>query len=286
MRVVYIDILLLLNFYITYFLIAGTCCFTHIHAGTLRRISGSLAGALSSLVILLPPLPLFVNMLLKLAFSSVIVLLSLGFGGIRCFLKSFGAFFVINCVYAGVMLALWLFSAPMGMVYNNGVSYFELPVLTVIIATAAAYAVLRITRHILDSKAVFDKKYVIEITTEKGAVTLKAMPDSGNKLTDFFTRLPVIFCNFESCSEICPSSLAEILFAEKNDSLKETSNIKGIRIVPCQTVSGSGTAYCFKPKKLIIKTENTEKETDALIGFTKNGLNNGEFDAVFNPNII
>lgn len=285
MRVVYIDILLFLNFYITYFLIAGTCCFTHKHSGTLRRILGSLAGALSSLVILLPPIPFFINMLLKLVFSSVIVLLAFGFGGIRRFLKSFGAFFVINCVYAGIMLALWLFGAPMGMVYNNGVSYFELHMPTIIIATAAAYVVLRVIRRILDSKAAIDKKYYIEITTEKATVTLNAIPDSGNKLTDFFTGLPVIFCSAEKCLEICPSSITKLLSgnnAENND----LTDIKGIRIIPCHTVSGSGTAYCFKPKKLIIKSEDSEKETDALIGFTKNGLNSGEFDAVFNPNII
>lgn len=59
MRVIYIDILLFLNFYITYFLIAGTCCFIHRHSGVLRRVAGSAAGALSSLVILLPALPVF-----------------------------------------------------------------------------------------------------------------------------------------------------------------------------------------------------------------------------------
>lgn len=282
MRVVYVDILLFLNFYITYFLILGTCCFTHRHADISRRVLGSLAGALSSLVILLPALPAFVSLLLKISFCCVIVLLSLGFGGIKCFLKNFAAFFVINCVFAGIMLAIWLFSAPMGMVYNNGVSYFELPMLTIIIAAAAAYVILRIIRHTLDARSALDKKYMIEITTEKGTVCLPASADSGNKLVDFFTGLPVVFCSAEKCIEICPPSLKTLLSGE----LPENTDLKGIKIVPCHTVSGHGTAYCFKPKKLVIKTENTEKEADALIGFTKNGLNSGEFDAVFNPNII
>lgn len=237
---------------------------------------------MSSLVILLPSLPVFVSLLLKLTFSSLIVFLALGFGGIKCFSKNCGAFFVINCVYAGIMLAVWLFGAPMGMVYNNGVSYFELPMPIIIIATAAAYGILRTIRHVLDSKSVLDKKYFIEITTEKGTVTLTAIPDSGNKLVDFFTGLPVIFCSFEKCLNICPSSLKELLHGRP----PESTDLKGVKLVFCNTVSGSGTAYCFKPKKLIIKTENIEKETDALIGFTKNGLNSSEFDAVFNPSII
>lgn len=282
MRVIYIDILLFLNFYITYFLIAGTCCFTHRHAGVLRRIAGGLAGALSSLVILLPSLPVFASLLIKLCISAVIVLLSMGFGGIKNFLKNSAAFFVINCVYAGIMLALWLFCAPVGMVYNNGISYFELPIIVIILATVGAYIILRAIRRILDTKTALDKKYVIEITTEKGAAELKAIPDSGNKLTDFFSGLPIIFCNIDKCLNICPDSIINIL-SGKNP---ESENLKGIRIVPCHTVSGNGTALCFKPKRIVIKSDDTEKETDALIGFTKNGLNSGEFDAVFNPNIL
>ncbi len=282
MRIVYIDILLFLNLYVTYFLIAGTCCFTHRHAGVLRRLTGSLAGALSSLVILLPPLPVIVNLLIKLAISSLIVLLSMGYGGIKAFVKNSAAFFVINCVYAGIMLALWLFFAPTGMIYNNGISYFELPIIVIILATVGAYIILRAIRRVLDAKTLLDKKYIIEITTEKGTAELKGIPDSGNKLTDFFSGLPIIFCGAEKCLKICPDSIINILSGNNPASV----DMKGIRIVPCHTVSGDGIVLCFKPQKLVIKSDDGEKETNALIGFTKNGLNGGEFDAVFNPNIL
>lgn len=282
MRIIYIDILLFLNFYITYFLIAGTCCFLHRHADLLRKITGSLAGALSSLVILLPEIPVYLSLLQKLFFSSVIVLLSLGFGGIKSFLKNSLAFFIINCVYAGIMLAIWLFGAPMGMVYNNGISYFELPIRVIIMSTAAAYLILRAVRHILDSKADLNKKYTVEIITDKGKAVLTAFPDSGNKLTDFFTGLPIIFCSAEKCFEICPAPISDILTGENPEGL----NLHGIRVIPCFTVSGTAAAYCFKPKKVIVKSGEYKKEVSALIGFTKNGLNSNEFDAVFNPNII
>lgn len=282
MRVVYIDILLFLNFYITYFLISGTCCFLHRRTVLPRKIAGSLAGALSSLVIFLPELPVFFSLLQKLLFSSVIVLTSLGFGGIKEFFKNSFAFFTVNCVYAGIMLALWLFSAPMGMVYNNGVSYFYLPLWVIILSTAAAYLILRTVRHILDSKAELNKKYTLELVTEKGKKLLSAFPDSGNKLTDFFTGLPVIFCSSEKCLEICPDSISEILKGKSPERL----NLGGVRVIPCFTVSGTSAAFCFKPKKITIITDESAKEINALVGFTKSGLNTAEFDAVFNPNLL
>ena len=281
MRVIYIDILLLLNFYITYFLIIGTCCILHRKISVSRRILGSLTGTVSSLMIFLPALPLIVNIVLKITVSLIITLASLGFGNIRTFIKSSVVFFIINCIYAGIMLALWLFCAPMGMIYNNGVSYLDIPFWAAILSTSIAYVILLIIRRALDSKTNLDKKYQIEIATSTGKATLTAIPDSGNKLTDFLTGLPVIFCDINKCSEICPQEIFTYL-AEINE---KSVSLQGIRLIPCSTVSGDTLAVCFKPDKLIISDGRNEKEVNALIGFTKNGFI-GEFEAIFNPNLL
>lgn len=280
MRVIYIDILLLLNFYITYFLIVGSSCLLHRKISLKRRISAAAAGAASSLAIFLPALPLLLNLALKLAASSLIVLSAWGFGGIKSFLGNTAFFFLVNCLYAGVMLGLWLFVCPSGMMYNNGVSYFDIPLWIALAATAAAYFIVRIIRRILDSKNALDKKYTLEIITEKGTVTLSAMADSGNKLTDFFTGLPVIFCDLEKCRQICPNSV----LAQFSEKEKEPESIKGVRLIPCSTVSGGTMAVCFKPDKILIDNGERKKEAEALVGFTERGLQGAE--AVFNPVIL
>ena len=281
MRVIYIDILLLLNFYVTYFLIVGTGCILHRKISVSRRILGSMAGTVSSLMILLPALPLIVNIVLKIAVSLIITLASLGFGNIRIFIKNSVVFFIINCIYAGIMLALWLFCAPLGMIYNNGVSYLDIPFWAVILFTSVSYVILTIIRRVLDSKTNLDKKYQIEIVTSTGKATLTAIPDTGNKLTDFLTGLPVIFCDINICSDICPQEI----FTYLADMNTKNISLQGIRLVPCSTVSGDTLAVCFKPDKLIISDGRNEKEINALIGFTKNGFT-GEFGAIFNPNLL
>ncbi|MCH5199396.1 MAG: sigma-E processing peptidase SpoIIGA [Oscillospiraceae bacterium] len=281
MRVIYIDILLLLNFYVTYFLIVGACCILHRKISASRRILGSIAGMLSSLMIFLPALPLILNIALKIAVSLIITFASLGFGNIRTFIKSSAVFIIINCIYAGIMLALWLFCAPMGMIYNNGVSYLDIPFWAVILSTSISYVILLIIRRVLDSKSDLDKKYQIEIVTSIGKVTLTAMPDSGNKLTDFLTGLPVIFCDIKCCSDICPQDI----FTYLDDMNEKSASLRGIRLIPCSTVSGDTLAVCFKPNKLIIIDGQNKKEVNALIGFTKNGIKN-EFGAIFNPNLL
>ncbi|MDE7280696.1 MAG: sigma-E processing peptidase SpoIIGA [Ruminiclostridium sp.] len=280
MRVIYLDILLLLNFYITYFLVVSVSVIMHLRLRLRRRLLAAGVGALTSLAIFLPTLSFLPSLLLKLAASSVIVPAAFGFGGIKVFLRNTAVFFLLNCLFAGVMLCLWLFVCPGGMMYNNGVSYFDIPLWLALAATAAAYLTVRLIRRVMDSKTVLDKKYTLEIVTEKGSVSLSAAPDSGNRLTDFFTGLPVIFCDLDKCRHICPEGIAERVEGEERDS----ANIKGIRLIPCSTVSGGTMAVCFKPDKIIIDDGNQKKEVDALAGFTKTGL--GGEEAIFNPAIL
>ncbi len=282
MRVIYIDVLFFLNFYITYFLIIGACCITHRKISIKKRILGSAAGGIASFVILLPQIPLILSLLGKLFISLLLTLISMGLGGWKEFFKNAFVFFGVNCVYVGTMLALWVFWAPAGMVYNNGVSYFQLPIWVIFLATAAAYFILKFIRRMMDSKGDLDKKYELEIITEKGNVRLRALPDSGNKLVDFFSGLPVIFCDFEKCREICPDEIIVLLSSGELSS----EFMHGVRLIPCSTVAGADNAICFKPKNMFISDEKSRKEIDALVGFTKNGLCTEEFDAVFSPNIL
>ncbi len=282
MRVIYIDILFFINFYTTYFLLIGTCCITHQKIKIFKRISGSIIGAVSSFVIFLPQLPAIVNIAGKILICMLIVLSSFGFATLKSFIKNTAIFFLINCIYAGIMLCLWLFSAPMGMIYNNMTSYFNIPLWLILTATATSYIILDIIRRLLDSKTIFDKKYTIHIFTEKGEKQLSAMADSGNKLTDYITGLPIIFCDINKCSELCPDAVIQYLTGSSNNIM----TAKGIRIIPCSTVAGNSMAICFKPDKIILSDEKKEKEITALIGFTKKGLKNTDVGAIFNPNLF
>lgn len=282
MRIIYIDVLLFVNLYITYFLIIGTCRLIHKKITPVRALLGSVAGSTSSLLILLPALPFIFNISIRLFVSSIIILISMGFKTIKIFLKNTFLFFTVNCIYAGIMLLLWMFSAPVGMVYNNWVTYFDIPLWVMIISTSAAYLLLVFIRRVLDSKTSLDKKYIIKIYTEKGCAELCATADSGNKLTDFLTGIPVIFCNIQKCISVCPNDVINCIF----DDTYKNQPIKGVRIIPYSTVSGSSLAYCFKPDKIVINDGTAEKEINALIGFTRDNISNNDFEAIFNPNLL
>lgn len=279
MRVIYLDVLIIINIYVTYFLIAGTGTLMHIRISRTRMISASLFGGVTSLVILLPSMEAIFTVLIKLAAGALIVLIAIGFKSITDYLKSTLFFLLINFIYAGLTLALWLFCCPMGMQYNNGYAYFDISFLTILITTIIAYSLLRLFRYILDRRTLAGEKCSVTVLHRKKSVTFDALPDSGNLLTDFFTGLPVIIGKIDECAAVCPDNLL-IAINQRSDML---TDLEGIRIIPCSTVCGSGIVYAFRPDSITITNSKTSKKITALLGFTASEKTK---TAVFNPKIF
>ena len=76
--VVYIDILIILNLYINYFLIRATVLITRRVCSVKRCVLSAFVGALGSLVILLPELPFYLVVLIKSTLGMLLVLVAFG----------------------------------------------------------------------------------------------------------------------------------------------------------------------------------------------------------------
>jgi stage II sporulation protein GA (sporulation sigma-E factor processing peptidase) len=257
------------------FLLLKACgAFLHRKIKAVRCVLGALTGGVSSLVILLPELPVPLSAALKLALGLVLVLIAFGYGGFWRLLKNALVFLVINVVFAGFMLVLSLFFSPLGMIYNNGAVYFDISFLTLIFSTAAAYFLIRILRYLLDVKFNTDKVYTVTFTIGGASRVLQAFADSGNTLTDFFTGKPVI---------ICDKTMCEGLFPELDAFSGEYEVIKGIRFLPFSTINGNGFLPVFKPDSVKIG----DKNVNALIGISKDGIKNKNgTNAIFNPKLL
>ncbi|MCL2018451.1 MAG: sigma-E processing peptidase SpoIIGA [Oscillospiraceae bacterium] len=270
-NVIYIDTLIIINLYINFFIIRACGVFLHRKTSTIRCLFGTVIGGLSSLVILLPPLPALAETGIKLLIGSVLILIIFELHGFKELIKNVLVFFVINVLFAGVMLFLSLFASPRGMIYNNSTVYFDISFMALLIFTAAAYFVIRALRYFLDVKFNAEKIYRITFYYGGEIRDLKGFADSGNTLTDFFTGLPVIVCDKIVCTDLFP----DLTF----DSFE---NVKGLRLLPYSTINGSGIIPVFKPDSVTIN----KKEVAALIGISKESFNKSEINAIFNPKLL
>ena len=238
METIYIDVLIVLNIYMNYFLLRITAGLTHSPLRTGRCIWGAVWGSIFSLTILLPDMGAMLPLLIKLAAAVSIVIISFGIRGKKRLFLNTSAFFAANFVLAGTVYGVYSLLKPKFMHFRNGSFYIDFSLLILIMTTAALYFALRLIRLITDKAPV--GSYRVCVRAGKKILNLSGLADTGNILVDYFTGSPVIICSEESFSELTGRELDISLLP------------KGFRLLPCTAVSGSGLIPVFRPDEVLI----------------------------------
>lgn len=283
--VIYLDVLILINLYVTYFQIFAVSAFTHRKTVWYRKLSAAGIGAVASLSIFIPQEMVLTLTLLKIFLCALIAFVAFGYTGFRAYAVSVLFLMLVSFVFSGLMLCVWLFVAPMKMLFINGTVYFGIDTMTIILSTCAAYGVVRIIRYILDKNGKTDGKYTVIIKNNGRECRLSALADSGNGIVDCFSGLPVIVCRRDMCADVSPPAIEMI---ENNSDISEIGiqMIKGVRIMPFSTVGKGGLICMFKAESVVIDDETNEEKypVNALIGIVIGGRQ--EYEAIFNPKIL
>lgn len=285
---VYLDVLLILNLYVNYFLLKATAKITHTKLSTRRNLLASIAGSAFSLIILFPPLNAACSLFFKLLAAAVIVFIAFGFHKIKYILKLLFFFYAMNFIFAGVVFAVYMIFQPSYIGFNNAYFYIDFSLLTLVAATILAYAGVSLIRYFLDRKAFAHEKYSVIIQNHSESVTLTALADTGNTLVDAFSGQPVILCNADKLAPFLPEGSQEKLSdsAELEQFFSANKSLKGLRILPFSTVNSSGLIPVFTPDKVCIKAElsGEMKNVSAKIGIYEK--KEEAWDAIFNPSLI
>jgi stage II sporulation protein GA (sporulation sigma-E factor processing peptidase) len=175
-------------------------------------------------------------------------------------------FLVINCGFAGIMLALWLFLAPAGMIQNSGYIYFDIPLIVLVAATIIAYLLTAFIRRALDSNKTAQQVHSVNLRLYGKELTLSGFADTGNGAKDVFTGLPLIISDKKALSSVMNTD--------------EPMANAGARLTPYKAVGYSGLMTVVCPEWVIIDG----KKVNALIGVAD--LSFGENDCVYNPKML
>ena len=269
--VVYVDVLIVLNLYINYFLIRATAMIMRRVCTRKRCVLSAFIGALGALIILLPELPFFAVVLFKIALGALVVFITFGKQKPADTAICLLFFLVVSFTFAGIMIALWTFAAPFGMVFSNGTAYFNIPISAIAAFTAAAYCAVRLVRFFADKRLHCNKVCSVTISLSECEITLRGLCDTGNELCDLFSGKPVVVCHFDKIAPLAPQSVLDYFDGRLSESL---------RVVPCRTVASETLVPIFKADISI-----DGKAADGFVGVTKNPLGN-DVDCVFNPKMI
>lgn len=275
--VVYIDVLIVINTYITYFILRAASRMLHTSVSFRRIAAASVIGGVSSLAALaVTDVPL--SLLLKAALTVVTVITAFGFGSFRAL--AVRSFF---CITAGMLIcgaAVMIHElADTDFIFSaNGYLYMDISALVLVVSSAAIYAVLCIVRRITDSPSA-DERVVLTVEKNGTRAVLSALPDSGNYLRDFLTGRPVIICRASALGDVLPKNAERFLEGDADD-------VSGIRLIPMKTAGGSSLAAAFRPDRITADGEGCKKNIDALIAVAPGALEGESFDAVINSRLL
>lgn len=267
MQTIYIDVLIVLNIYVNYFLLRITARMTHSPLTAGKCIISAVYGSLYSLLILAPQLNTFLNVIIKFFAAVTIVITAFGFQGKKRLLINTASFFSANVALAGTIYAVYTWLKPEFVHFNNSYFYIDFSLLLLVVTTAVMYFAVHIAGNFLDSTPEGTDCYRVMIKYSDKTITLDGLADTGNALTDFFSGSPVIVCD-----------------KEKFSGITDGDNIpKGFRLLPCSTISDSGFIEVFRPDEVLIQNSlsGERKRVDAVIGLGENSGN-----AIFNPKLL
>ena len=257
--VVYVDILLILNTLVNYFILLAIRKITHSYTKRWRIALGAFVGGLSALLLFLEYLNIVMT-ILKILSGVVMVVVTFGFKPTKQFLKRLFFLFVITFLFGGVTYAIYIFFDKDILLYSNGIIYFDVDMTFLVICSVVSYLIITLITKYTDKKSSKNKEYYVTIENNGKTLSNIGLMDTGNNLREPFSDYPVIMVDKTLFNEIYT---------------RET-----IRIIPVSTVSGESIIRSFKPQKVIIGNFSTDK---VYIGESAVELN--EYKIILNINL-
>ncbi len=285
-QVVYIDVLLLTNLIVCYLILLASAAALKTKVKRLRLLAGALAGSVYSLSIFLPELSVAVTVPLRIAVLVVVTLIVFGYGGIRRFLRCFAVFIGINLLFAGLMLAIWLVFKPNNMIFSGGAVYFDISFTVLTVTAVICYCTVFLFSKLAGRKSPDNKRYIVELSCMGKRVICDALLDDGNLLTDSFTGKPVVVVYEQAVKRLLPGECRAYLEGDFTTDVSGISSemLRRFRLIPCDTVTGSGLMPAFTIDTLTVAAGREKRVfSNVLIGITRCEMSNGEYSVLLNP---
>ena len=274
--VVYVDVLLVVNLIVDFFLLKITFKLLKVDPKPIRVLISSIIGAISSLYIFFPESTAFINIAFQLIFACLMMLSALGFKTAKYFLRSVAVFFTVTCVYGGIMTALWQVLKPKGMVINNSVVYFNISPVVLIFSTAVGYFLYLFLRKIFALPSKTAKRCSLTLYASGKSVGLTGIFDTGNSITDILSSGEII---------IVDKSVAMSLLGTE-DFLSDPLLATRYRTVPCETVMGRSLLEGFRCDMGEIRFEDKIISlNNPVIAVSKTPIKEN-YSAILNPKIL
>lgn len=241
--VIYVDVLLLVNFIVAYFLLraAGIACGAVLPFW--RNVLGAGMAALSTLVLLLPPMPLAAQLACKAACGMAVVRAAFPWRGKRPYARLCCWYTALNLGLAGVLIFLLMGGWLPGAEANNLSVYLAISPPVLFWGAAGVYFALRAAGLLLPG--ISHDTQNLNIYFPGASFSLQVLCDTGFSLHEPISGQPVLLASFPLVQKKLPPEYRAFLsawFSGQNASPPQNAKF---RLVPMGTAAGSAVLPAF-----------------------------------------
>lgn len=295
--IVYAEYVFLENFFMNFLILSLTGKFAKSVPNTLKLVVSSAFGALYAFIIFFPSLHFLFSILMKFAFSALIIIICFTPYRFKEFFRFLGIFYLITLIFGGAGFALFYFTSFNGII-SNGIFYMSnISIKNFFISGGLAYLLIQfcwgyVQRQLTKEKILIE--IIIQLNGE--AVQLVGMIDTGNSLKDPISHYPVIIVEYEAIKSLFPKEIGDAFSNDQVFSLTKVINelsgsswITRFRIIPYAALgTENGMLVGFRPDNVVVHGNDSIRETkEIIIGiYNKKLSNSGDYKALLHPDII
>lgn len=283
--VIYLDVLLLVDFVIGYFLLRAAGLLTGTPLPFFRALLGAVGSALSSLILLAPPLPMWAQIAYQLITALLISRLAFGWRCWTTLLRQTLWYGLLNLLVAGLVLLAVQHWGASALHTNNLAVYFNLSPLTLLLAVLSVYLCIRLG-VLLFGEPPPEQGWKLRIPMHQAMLELNACLDTGFLVKDPLTGGPVVLVSMKQIQPRLPNELQVFLKAYFEGKAPADLSVSA-RLVPCRTVTGQQVLPGIEVGSLHLEKERQRLETGRVtVAFTEQPLAAGEYDALFGRDLL
>ena len=286
--VIYLDVLLLVNFLAGYFLLLAAGLLAGCAARLPRLLLGAGLAALSSLILFAPELPYPVQILYKLGSGAAIVWAAFGYRGIRRFLCGVFWYGTLNLLLAGLAILVITQTGAPFVQSNNLAVYLRIsPLLLLALAGVCCLAVELAVRFLGRCERPADSIGVeLELCGER--ICLRAALDTGCRLKDPITCLPVLLVSYPDAETRLPQPVREFLDRWFRDtSPPSPPEGTALRLIPCATAEQASLLPGFAVGRIgLISPDGVLPLERTAVAFSRQSFGSEEYEALYGSDFL
>ena len=280
MPIIYLDVLIVLNWFIDYLLLSLTARLLRVPPRRVRMVLGALAGGVSACQILLTAPPP-ISLLLHILSAALIMLIAFPQHSAKGFLRQWVVFVCLSALLSGLATALWYLTGSEAVLTRNGVIYFDISPLMLTVFALVSYGIIRLYERLTQKRASTGLDYVLTVDTGSGVCECRALHDTGLHLREPFSGAPVIV--------VCRQALSPFLppFFGERESQGGTATKLRLRWIPYRTVSSEGLLPAFVPASVTLrKLGQPPRDITGVYVALSDTLDRGEYTALIGSDVI